>query len=503
MHRRTISLLLLTLLVATALTAQGSQDSQAPRDARAESGTGGSPLPIPPLADATTNGAGELVYDLDIREGSQSFPGAPGAGARAVETLGYNGDFLGPTIRLSRGDAVRLRVTNGLDEPTTTHWHGALVPAEADGGPHQIIEAGERWEAAFTVSQPAATLWYHPHLDGETARHVYMGLAGMIIVDDEMSERLELPNRYGRDDIPLILQEREFDRDGGFAYRPAMPDVMHGIAGNALLVNGAIEPAFAARDELVRLRVLNGSNSSVLRVSFADGTPFRIIASDGGFLASPVEMTQMDLSPGERFEILVAVDPRSTPSDPMVLEAQSNLSGSYRALSIYADGQLAASAAPPQRLAEVLPIPGPVIERRSFVMSTMGPSGTLTINGETMDMSRIDERVPLDQTELWTIENAAGGMGGRGRMGGGMGGMMAVPHSFHVHGVQFQVESINGRRPPAHLAGWKDTVLLWPDESVVIRVRFADHTGIFMYHCHFLEHEDNGMMGQIMVVARE
>lgn len=448
----------------------------------------GSPLPVPPILEPEEARGGRFVYELSAASGRREF--LPGA---VTETLGYNGDYLGPTIRLRRGQKVDIRVTNGLPEATTVHWHGAHIPAEADGGPHQRIQSGTTWTASFTVNQEAATLWYHPHLKGTTAAQVYAGLAGFLIIDDEVSDSLALPREYGVDDLPLVLQERRFLRDGEFSYRPAMPDIMHGYFGNALLANGVIEPHFDVTTSLLRLRLLNGSNSTVLRLSLRSGAPLHQIAGDGGFLQAPVRQEYIVLSPGERAEVLI--DFTTVRSGAEALLAESNAGERYTALEFRRPRRLPAAASIPdflRRPAEDTDTEG--LRRRRFLMSTMGPGGRLTINGKLMDLSRIDETVPLGSTEIWEVVNDAMGRGMMGPMGN-------IPHNFHVHGLQFRILSINGAPPPPELAGPKDTVLLWPGERVELLLHFSDYTGIYMYHCHLLEHEDAGMMGQFEVTG--
>ncbi|MCF7948413.1 MAG: multicopper oxidase domain-containing protein [Spirochaetia bacterium] len=447
------------------------------------------PLPIPPLLEGTEKN-GILHFNLQVQAGEREF--YPGA---VSSTLGYNGNYLGPTIRVQRGDTVRIDVENQLNEATTVHWHGAHVPAEMDGGPHQQVPAKSSWQASFPIDQEAATLWYHPHLIPTTAEQVYRGLAGLFIIEDENSDSLPLPRRYGENDIPIILQERRFQQDGRITYNPSMPDVMRGYSGNAILVNGELQPYLEVSRNVLRLRLLNGSNSSVLRIQLEDQASFLQIASDGGFLEQPVEMSALVLSPAERAEILI--DFRDVQeNEKLHLFAETNGGETYRVLRLIASNKTTDTAKHPfpdssLQLNTIEPIPASEAERsRSFVMSTMGPGGRLTINGKTMNMNRIDERVPLVATEIWQIEH------GRGMMGR----MMNVPHSFHVHDGQFQILSVNGRPPSANEAGWKDTVLLWPGDVIRIIKRFEDYTGIYMYHCHLLEHEDAGMMGQFEVI---
>ena len=435
------------------------------------------PLPIPRLLEGTRAADGTLRFELTAAAGSTRF-----FSDTETPTMGYNGSILGPTISVSRGDRVAFTIMNELSEPTTLHWHGLRVPAEMDGGPMQVIAAGSTWNPRFTIGQEAATLWYHPHLMGKTAEHVYLGLAGLFIIEDDNSRSLDIPKRYGADDIPLILQERRFSGQT-FTYSPAMPDVMHGYTGNEIIVNGAVRPVLDVPASLVRFRLLNGSNSSIHRIRFSDGRTFSMIASDGGFLEEPTAMDNVILSPGERAEILVDFSGSSDGRD-IHLSVETYQGAVYEVLRIRARGDSRPMRIP-ERLNTIKQY-GMSEWSRTFSLQSMGMGGGLTINGKRMDMSRIDERVPLNRTETWVIENPAMGM-------------MALPHSFHVHDVQFLIVDIDGKAPPRSASGWKDTVLVWPGSKVRIALRFEDYTGIYFYHCHLLEHEDEGMMGKFEV----
>ncbi len=448
-------------------------------------------LPIPPLLESKIID-GVRVFSLRADEGKKQFLPKK---KRPTSTLGYNGDYLGPTIRTRMGENIRIDVENRLRAPTTVHWHGLDVPAEADGNIHQPILPGGSWSASFPIQQAAATLWYHPHFMETTAEQVYEGLSGLFIIDDPVSDSLNLPRRYGIDDIPLILQERRFDSSGRFSYKPSRPDIMHGYSGNALLVNGAITPTKESPRHPLRLRILNGSNSTILRIN-AEGLPgFFQVATDGGFLDRPVPLSQVVLSTGERAELVLDLS-RAT-GDSVTLWAESNGGQTYKALVIHLSGSSKQPWQVPSSLSPIARIKESEADRsRNFVLQTaMG--GRMTINGDRIDMHRIDEHVRLGSTEIWEIENRDSG---RGRMGRGQGmGMMNQPHSFHIHAVQFLILDINGRPPPENLSGWKDTVLLWPGDKTRFITRFQSYPGVFMYHCHLLEHEDNGMMGQFLI----
>ncbi|MEQ8954266.1 MAG: multicopper oxidase domain-containing protein, partial [Gammaproteobacteria bacterium] len=258
----------------------------------------GNELKIPPqLTGETANN--RALYRLTVGRGSSQF--LPGV---TTPTLGINGDYLGPTIRLRRGDDVSMAVLNEIGEDTTLHWHGLHVPASADGGPHQVITPGNTWHANFTVDQDAGTFWYHSHLAGETGRQVYLGLSGMLIIDDEPSTALELPTEYGVDDIPLVVQDRAFNADGSFAYGGAMMDTMLGAFGDTVLVNGTVNPYFAPATRKVRFRLLNASNARTYNFAFSDNRVMQQIACDGGLLSNPLEMRRLELAPGERCEVI-------------------------------------------------------------------------------------------------------------------------------------------------------------------------------------------------------
>ena len=469
--------------------------------------------------------AGRVRFDLVVSEGQQEFlPGVPTA------TAGVNGPYLGPTLRLRRGDLVDLRVRNELQEETTMHWHGMHVPAEMDGTPHQIIEPDEAWTASFEVDQQAATLWYHPHTHEETGRQAYLGIAGLLIIDDEESERLELPNTYGVDDIPLIIQDRRFDRDSQFLF-----ELRQGaVYGDHILVNGTSNPRLSVEARLIRFRLLNGSNARIYYLGFDDDREFFQIATDGGFLEEPYRTTRVVLAPGERAEILVDF----SDSRPVVLKSYPEAgllqtveaffdgagSGHFDILRFDPSSTSTESHTIPSRLNSIERIAESKATRsRPMRLGGFGPGGgnaqaggdgrgggrpgngptdqnaqgagrrqggrfgsAPPINGKRMDMHRIDEVVRLGDTEIWDVTNQTG-----------------QPHPFHVHLVQFQVLDRDGEPPAGAERGWKDTVLVRPGERVRIIMsftRYADPKTPYMYHCHIMEHEDRGMMGQFLVV---
>ena len=447
------------------------------------------PLPIPPLLENLDKSGETARFAMDVQQGEMHF-----FSGKSTASLGYNGNFLGPTIRVRNGQRFSMHARNTLGQKTTLHWHGLHVPAKWDGGPRQPIAAGSTWKPEFTINQEAATLWYHPHAMGLTGEQVYNGLAGFFYIEDEFSDGLDIPRTYGVDDIPLVIQDRRFYINGQFAYAQNMHDVMNGVIGNYMLVNGALRPTLSVHAGQIRLRLLNGSNSSIYQIGFQDRRTFQVIASDGGFLKRPVPMKSIILSAGERAEILLDLSSIAQGTELSLLVDQ--MKGSkFEAMRIRVNRPAESTITLPSELRRFDRIPeSEASVVRNFTMDTMGGGGMgmmgkrLTINGKKMDINRIDEQVKLNSTEIWEITNQSAMM-------------MSMPHSMHLHDVQFQILSRNGQAPPPHEQGRKDTVLIMPGETVRIISRFRNYTGIYMYHCHLLEHEDDGMMGQFEVIS--
>jgi blue copper oxidase len=448
-------------------------------------------LPLPPLIDAAKQGNA-----VRLQAGPGRHPFFKDAPAL---TYGYSAPILGPVIRLRRGDEVEMTVENALDVDTTVHWHGLLIPSHLDGGPHQIIKSGTTWRPVLKVDQPAATAWFHPHLHRDTGRQVYMGLAGMIMIDDGMDARLGLPHTYGVDDLPIILQDRSFDAAGSLVYELDSLAIIYGGRGDTIIVNGAIAPFAKVPSGLVRLRLLNAANAQNFELRFSDRRKFHVIASDSGFLAKPVEVSQLRISPAERFEILVDF----ADGKPVLLETgPDEVMGIFGAV---ADGmneyvplmrfeptatRTTARAVPAHLVEPAAANAGEAVRRRQFALQNWActdgrPSGDvdmgLCINGESHDLTRIDIETALGTRELWEIVS------------------IGMAHPFHVHGVSFRILSLKAAPPPPHLAGWKDVVLVEDEAELLVSFNQpATRKYPFMYHCHILEHADAGMMGQFV-----
>ena len=448
-------------------------------------------LPIPPLIYAARQGN---AVKFEVTSSRHAF-----VKGKPTRSYGYSGPVLGPALRLRRSDEAEMTIENALDVDTTVHWHGLLVPGDFDGGPHQVIKSGRSWRPKLKIDQPASTLWFHPHPHHDTARQIYMGLAGLIIVDDGSDARLGLPRTYGVDDLPLILQDRSFDTDGSLLYDLDLLTIQYGLRGDTIIANGVIAPFAKVPSGLVRLRILNAANAQNFDLRFSDRRKFCVIASDAGFLSAPVPMQQLRISPAERFEIIVDFTNRK----PVMLET-----GPDKAMGIFGAVSEAGTAdfvpimrfEPTATAATVKEVPARLVEpatadsnrairHREFLLDSgicggqrptqMGMLPGMCINGKTHDLARIDVETELGTMEVWKIVS-------RGRA-----------HPFHVHGASFRILSLSGAPPPAHVAGWKDLVLVEDEAELLVAFsRPATREHPFMYHCHILEHEDAGMMGQ-------
>jgi len=430
-------------------------------------------LNIPPLLEPTIDQEGRKHFTITMQSGATEF-------FEGVETptWGVNGSYLGPTVRVSRGDRVSFEVINRLDEASTLHWHGMRLPAAMDGGPHQMIEAGASWKPYWTIEQPAATTWYHPHLHEKTALHVYRGVAGLFLIEDEESRKL--PSEYGVNDIPIVIQDKKFKSDG--AFNENVTQAPFGILGNQILINGTHDPHWKVASNRIRFRLLNGSNTRVYKIGFSDNRTFELIANDAGLLPEPVSIDRLVVSPGERAEIVVEFEPgEETLLRSFPVKRDGITHSDFDLVKLIADRSLAPAPPLPRRLSAEPPIDAQHRETvRTFDFTTKSE-----INGKAMDMHRIDHVIPAGAREIWVIRN-------RG-----------WDHNFHIHDAVFTILDRNGSPPSAYERGRKDTVFIPSGTTVKIAVdfgRYADPDTPYMYHCHLLYHEDSGMMGQFVIV---
>jgi len=439
--------------------------------------------------------AGNEMF-LQLKKGKTNFyPGLQ------TETFSYNGNYLGPTLILNKGQHVKLHVDNQLSESSTTHWHGLHVAPENDGSPHNPIPPNTSWSPEFTVLDQAATYWYHPHLHGKTFEQVIKGAAGLIIVRDEDEAALKIPRTYAIDDIPLILQFQTLDLS-------TKQISVNNDFDNVSMVNGTINPLLNCPAQIIRFRLLNASSRRIFNLGFNDDRTFFQIGGDGGLLDAPVSMKRIRLGTGERAEILVDFNsdlgkklilkqfgnelPVGFPGGPVFMGTSSLGPLDNKTFDILNIQIQQSTNNPitqiPLKLIENHPISITGANERSirFTAQPMMSTSNFFINGLKYDEHTINFIVKQNDKEIWTITNQT---------------MMA--HPFHIHGNSFYILSINGVDPPDAMKGRKDVVLIPPmNGNVRIITQYSDfnHSSLpYMYHCHILSHEDDGMMGQFLV----
>ncbi len=427
-------------------------------------------LYIPPLIDSQMYPNG---IPISIQNGNHEF-----FDGITSDTRGFNGDYLGPTIRMYQNQDTRMLFTNTIGEVTTVHGHGLHIAGDRDGGPQIRIEPGNTWDVVLPIKQEASTNWYHPHLMGKTAEHVHSGLAGFYIIEDNNSQALNIPKEYGIDDIPLAVQDRTFDNGQMVAYPQG---TMDDLREPTLVINGTVDPFISVPRGNVRLRLLNASNARSYEFFIKGNRPFYKIATEGGFLDSPVSLTRLSMAPGERNEIVVDMSEGDIELMAYYLKAKSKHGNSNdpqeRVLYLKVDDSMTVSNTTlAQNLNTIQAYDvNDIVATRYFALEGM------TINGLSMDMNVINERVDKGGLEKWVISS--------GR------------HPFHMHGTSFYILSINGTPPPPEDQGWKDVIMPYGEAEVLLKFDYeATDQYPYMYHCHILEHEDHGMMGQFTVL---
>jgi FtsP/CotA-like multicopper oxidase with cupredoxin domain len=419
--------------------------------------------------------------------------------------------YLGPIIHVNKGQRIRIHFNNQLPEPSIVHWHGLHVPPAADGHPRLVIDPGETYQYDFTVMDRAGTYWYHPHPHGRTGGQVYAGLAGLFIIHDQDEDLIDLP--AGEYDIPLVIQDRIFDSENQLVYGSrGMMDQMMGFLGDQILINGQPDFNLQVKSQPYRLRLLNGSNSRIYKLAWDDGSPLVVIGTDGGLLEKPVEKEFITLAPAQRIEIWEDFGQEGSGSSKNLINLPFDGYGgqvTYSVAKVTVAKSDSSGTLLPENLSvhETHEIKDAVnhLSPRSFELAIA--SGMVwTLNGRTFEMEEVapNEIVKLNDLEVWEFENLPGG--GMGMMGG-----MSLPHPIHLHALQFQVieriissstqEGWNTLSAGFVDEGWHDTVLVYPGEKVKILVKFEDFTGLYLYHCHNLEHEDMGMMRNYLVEA--
>lgn len=444
--------------------------------------------------------------------------------------LRYNNQMLPPLVKAKRGQVMTLNLNNQLSEETTIHWHGFKIPGDQDGNPDKPVAAGTSMTYNFTMDQQAAPLWFHPHPDMKTGSQVYKGLAGLFLLSDSITDTLEANNQLptGNNDIPVIVQDRQFAGAVTDSTRSLVYDENNtmGILGDTVLVNGVQLPKLVVPRHKVRLRLFNLSNARTYKFALSNGAAFKQIATDGGLLASPLEVTSVTLGAAERASIVIDFS-SFTDGEKVMLVSQAftrdhmdfsmgnmgpgNMGGAdttrffngavldimrfditdnaqadpvtalYTSLPANADPNSDVNV----RLTEADATTIELTMTLDRTLSQAAGSPIFVFNGRKFDINRIDQFITKNAKQIVSIRNVS-----------------PMPHPFHIHALQWQIIDRNGVSATGADLGWVDTILVQPGETVRIIGQFEEvNTGDYMFHCHILEHEDNGMMGFFRVLG--
>ncbi len=440
-------------------------------------------LKIPDEANFT-----QIDKAMFIAQKSQAeiFPG------KHTDVLTFQGDLPNPTIRIDKGDIFDLDLTNKLPDQTILHWHGVIVPEEMDGHPKDAIDTDHIKHYHYTVNQNAGTFWYHTHPHGRTGKEIYYGLSGFYIIEDEKETKLNLPK--GEFELPLMIQDRRFNDKYQLFYKDekVLQD-NNGVMGNVILVNTVPFPYHEVKTGKYRLRILNGSSVRTYKLAFDNIEKFYLIGTDAGLLEEPLSVNSVILSVAERIDIVVDFKGKEI-GDIITLKTLGFKEASKLILNPNYPGfdakmdimqfrvtqKIDDTSTIPKKL---MPIQRLKVEdsvkTRTITMEIIGDAWTL--DKKPYDMQRIDQKVKLGTTEIWELKNS-----------------IQMAHPFHIHGVHFQVLDRDGKVEFPTDIGWKDTVMVMPFETVRIIMHFT-MPGLFVYHCHILEHEDHAMMANFLV----
>jgi spore coat protein A len=463
---RRVALLVVGVLVATTL----GTASAGPADAgRSKAFT--RPLVIPKVLTGS---------HITLRASQTDVAILPGTKTRMWT---YDGTFPGPTIRRPAGQTTTVTLINDLPASAgslTLHNHGNHSTPESDGQPDDFLAAPGGGTTTYTYTgseaggdERGATQWYHDHRMNVTGRNVWMGLAGMYIIDDPADPQT-LPK--GAFDVPLMIADRSFDAKNQIPYHFDRD----GVTGDVTLVNGVPQPYFAVGDRRYRLRILNASNARAYDLALSDGRAFVQVGTESGLLPAPVPRTRIHLAPAERVDVIV--DFAGTLGRRIVLQDLAADGAQRQLMQFRVTRHVADDSVIPATLRPLPALDAVSTATRTFSFGQNRFTDQWTINGLVFDPARIDAQPKLGTTETWTFTNDSG-----------------LAHVVHVHDVDQQLVSRDGK-PPAPWELMKESWSLGIGETITVRLKFTDNVGTFMLHCHILEHEDSAMMAQFQVV---
>jgi spore coat protein A, manganese oxidase len=456
------------------------------------------PLRIPPVLKPTLRGKTQS-YNITLRPGfaklHRDLPATP--------IWGFDGLYPGPTINATRGQPVLVRFESQLPDMhakdpaaappmyPAVHLHGAHVAPQDDGHPRESVANLNFRDYNYPNNQRGATLLYHDHTHGQTGLHVYHGLAGLYLIDDPEEDQLELPK--GDYDIPLLIQDRLFNKDGSFAYGLDSNTRETGMLGDRILVNGVVQPYFKVARRKYRFRIVNASNARVYYLQLSNGAPFVHIGTGGSLLPKPVSTKLIELAPFQRADVIIDFSAYAEGTQLVLRNCSEalwspNCSGPATFVMRFDVGESAADDSKiPDGLSswQNLPTTAQTVTRQFILTRKSTPTGTVwMINGQTYEMNNAPlVQVKHGDVEKWKFVNQTGHQ-----------------HPIHIHLIQFQVIDINGVPQDPSQHGWKDVLVAPPNGHMTVITRFKGYTGRYLFHCHNLEHEDLGMMADYEIV---
>jgi FtsP/CotA-like multicopper oxidase with cupredoxin domain len=475
------------------------------------------PLPVPPEL------TGDHIRIPIVEAEQQILPG------HRTKLWTFGGSFPGPTVRRRAGRRTRVTFEHRLPPSAgelTVHLHGGHNRSQYDGYPGGLTKdqprslfcdisprlspqqsgndllfaPGSEKTYVYDLTEDgrperAAFQWYHDHRLDRTAPHAWHGLAGMWILDDAFEEGLPLPR--GDRDLPLMIADRSFDRHNQLTdpFSEQLRPPADGIQGGKILVNGAFLPHHHVGARRYRLRILNVSAFRSYNLRLTDGLPMVQIATESGLMPKPIRRETILLGPAERAEVIV--DFAQAAGESVELRSTRRHAGRNPSGARTYEGALMQFRVGSERLPDrtkiprhLRPLPGWAQrakvrkpDQRWEITIGGGFKTKWLLNGRTFDPAHVQAVAKLNSTVVWEIVNRT-----------------SVAHVMHIHHTDWYLLQRDGRPPPAWENCLKETFFVYPNEKILLAGHFADYTGKFVIHCHMLDHEDHGLMGQFRVV---
>ncbi|MBD1836086.1 multicopper oxidase domain-containing protein [Cyanobacteria bacterium FACHB-472] len=433
------------------------------------------PFRVPPVLNPVRSDSTTDYYQITMRKGQAGI--LPG---KSTQVWGYNGISPGPTIKQRKDRQSVVRFINDVGTETSVHLHGMASLPQYDGYAEDLTYPGQYKDYIYPNNR-AATLWYHDHAVHETARNVYMGLAGLYIVQDDLELGLPLPK--GNYDVPLIIQDKQFGSDGRLIFDDQGEDSQ---MGDIIVVNGVPWPRMEVANRKYRFRILNGSISRSYKLALSTGDDLIVIGTDAGLMSAPARVKNMRLGNAERYEVIIDFSKYPVGTKVVLqnlgLPNNDDYDGTEQIMRFDVVRRETDDSSIPSTLRYVQPISASsAVRTREFRYERT--NGLWVINGKTWDRNRDDANPQIGDVEIWRLYNNSGGWF----------------HPIHLHLIDAQILDRNGKPPFAYEKGWKDVFYVGENESVRVIGKFGPHTGKYMTHCHNSVHEDHDMMGQFQV----